>query len=73
MTIMLEKPDPNDPVALYIGSGSISVEIGQWGTKGGRSCLPGSSYSGLVDDLANNLPSELAPFADYVRAAMGPR
>ena len=73
VTIMLERPDPNDPVAAYIGSGAIWVDIGRWGTKGGRSCLPGPSYSGLVDDLANNLPADLAPFGDVVRTVMGPR
>jgi hypothetical protein len=73
VTLMLERPDPDDPVARYIGSQAISVEIGQWGTKGGRSCRPGPSYGGLVDDVANNLPEDLKPFAAYVRGVLGPR
>jgi hypothetical protein len=73
VTIMLDRPEPDDPVAAYVGSGSISVELGRWGTKSGRSCLPGPSYSSLLDELIDDLPPELAPFADDVRSIMAPR
>ena len=73
VTIMLEKSDPNDPVTRYIGSQSISAEIGEWGTKGGRLlCRAGPSTWSWSTTLPTTFPRS-PPFADYVRVALGQR
>ena len=71
VTISLERSDSDDPVAQYIGAGYISVEIGNWGTKGGQSCGPGPSHESLVERVANS--DTFKPIAGIIRAALNER